>query len=750
MTDRRVALVAVLMVVSSLAAADDDVVRLSLVATSGTGGRLERADGTTAAALAAHLHGISREVVAAGRAPLVVDLGRTLGPWAESRREGGRTILEVLAAGGCAAFFPDALDLSLSSDLWGRHRAVSGLEIVRPFAVTDDASLDPSVRLEAGGLMIELSATLAPDRLDDLEVGGHRARPWREGEPWSADAVDLRVLVVHSDGHGADLTSRRLTWQLVEAPGRADLLLDPDLGHDLTVRRTGTSGPVALAGRDRDAADPWTVWRVDVDVARGANGWEVVRLATLDLPVPEGLTGPVELERRVRARMEDFRSELAAPLPAAAPSQREDLERFVLEALREAAEAEVALLNRGALRPVAARHFDSDRLRREAVVRLLSLDQSVTRVGLSGSDLRTVVAQSAARTGPDGAPRSDSLATAGLEWTLGADGTVDELRVNGRPVREKDIYRVATTGYLLAGGDDFPTLAAAASDPVGPEAAGLELRRDVVMPRLERADEPFADLESQPLWRWGADRIGLGLDGVVVDRDPSYADATDSRASAEDSTTLQGDLRLYLSRSLPAWRWENLLVGRLSLLETAGDLQEEIADDLRLDSSVVFSGTPLLGGAPYLGVIVDTELRRDQTDAGVRLPRQLEESVTAGLTWELERWPRVRVGGVARRYAHDDRANQYGVLGEALYRWAPEDRIGVDGRVLAEWVSGGGDRTRRLDLDVRLLIPAWGQLAFAPGVNWYHYDEAERPGRATSLRYFLSLTWSGHGRAQLR
>lgn len=723
---------------------------LTLLVTSGTGGRLETPDGRTAAELAATVRATAAEERSAGREVVAIDAGRTVAPFAESRFDGGRMMVELLAEAGVDAWFPSSVDLSTAAARIDRLAREHGVEVVRPYA-TGEGPPAPFVARLGGDLQVVVRNLMAAAELEDAALAGEvEALEAAPACPAPADA--LHVAVVHSGGHGRDLASRALTWRLVESPGGLDLVLDPDLGAELEVRRHVDGRDVFLVGRDRDRRDPWTVARIRLELVRTEGGWRIDRVGVEEVPASRREPWDPALEARLRDHMASFRRTAGRPLPPAAPSGREELERFVLEAMRERARAEITVLNRGALRPVAGERLAAPRLTYEAVHRMLSLPQDLVLAELEGSEIRALVTDSVTRVDAHGAVRSDALRFAGVSWSLGEDGVVEEIEVNGRSLRDPDRYRVATTGYLLDGGDAYGPLAEAAAKPLPGGADSLALRDDVVLPRLERASEPYADLARSPVWRYGVTRLGLGLDGVSTDRSEAYDDVSDSRAGADDSTSLRSELEAFASREMPAWRWENLLRMRYAMLESEGDEIEELDDDVRLESSAVFTGAAVVWGAsPYGGAILDTELRRGRADDGAELPRQLEQSLSAGLTWSSPAWPRLRLGGVYRRYGNVDRDDQLGVLAEAFYRLEPDRGRrwpGLEGRLYAEALRGGGSEVRRLDLGLRLLVPAFGNLTLSPGFNWYLYDDSKLDGDARYLRYSVSLGWSWRGRTQ--
>lgn len=686
----------------------------------------------------------------AGRDVVAIDAGRTVAPYAESRFDGGRMMIEVLAAAGVGAWFPSSMDLSTAAARIDRLAEAHGVEVVRPYRTAEGPPAPYEVGL-GDGLRVVLRNLMAAAELEDAALGGGVEALETVPEASAPDDA-VHVAVVHSGGHGADLPSRALTWRLVESPGPLDLILDPDLGAELEVRRHVDGRDVFLVGRDRDRRDPWTVARIRLELVRAEGGWCIDEVGVDEVPATRREPWDPGLEAGIREHMGTFRETAGVPLPPGAPSDREELGRFVLEAMRERARAEITVLNRGALRPVADEHLEGPRLTFEAVLRLLSLPQELVLAELEGSNIRELVTESLARVDARGEVRSDALRFAGVAWSLDGDGEVEEIEVNGRPLRDGDRYRVATTGYLLEGGDGYRPLDDAEATPLPGGERSLALRGGVVLPRLERAADPFVDLERSPVWRFAVSRLGLGLDGVATDRPAAYDDVSDSRASADDSASLRADLEAFAIREMPAWRWENLVRARYAVLESEGEDLEELDDDVRLESSAVFTGATVAWGAsPYAGAILDTELRRGRSDDGARLPRQLEQSLSAGLTWSSSIWPRLRVGGLYRRYGNIDRDDQLGLLAEAIYRLEADGerrRLGLEGRLYAEAVRGGGSEVRRLDLGLRLLVPAFGSLTLSPGFNWYLYDDSELDGDARYLRYSVSLGWSWSGRTQ--
>ena len=730
-----------------------DTRRLTLLVTSGTGGRLT-ADDLTVAALAATVRAEVERARAADRDVVVLDAGRTLAPYAESRFDGGRAMIDVLAEAGVQVFAPDPMDLTTAAQTLTEAAARGRLEVLRPWGGDDSSPLARRAILDlGGGLRVAVASLAAESILDEIvAAAGVDAGRLTAQAAFSDVGDELRLAVVHSEGRGASPATRELTWRLLGEMDVVDVAVDPDLGVDLVAERLGPEGTAVLVGRRREGAR-WDVSRVELRLHHDGRRWRPTEADLAVIDADPSLPQDPALVARVEEAISAFDRAYAMPLPEGAPSTREELERFVLEALRERAWAEVAVLNRGALRPVAPRHFEGE-MTEEAVVRLLSLDQEPVRVTLSGAELAELATTAARRREPGGAPRSDSLVFAGLEYEVessGEEATASEVRVNGRPLRGEEEYRVATTRYLATGGDDHEVLTEAEASPLrGARAGPLELREDVVLPRLRVAERPFTDLERRAVWRWGAARLATSAEGVRADHAEDYDAVTDSRASADDSSSLLLEAALFADREKPGWAWENRLDLTYGLLDTADTDLDETADDLVLESSAVLTSRAVLGGGhPYGSVKVDSELRPNDAPDGEELPRQVEYSLTAGVDWQRGHWPRIRVGLVGRRYAHVDRDDQVGVSAEAVYHLDPEGSWpGLDGRLYVERLDGGDGTVDRADLDLRLLVPLRDRFILLPALNWYRYEESRLDGAAEYLRYTVGLSYSWQTKRQ--
>ncbi len=734
--------------------------RLTLLVTSGLSGRLVRGE-RTIADLAAEIDRLAAEARARGDAVAIFDAGRTLLPWAESRYDQGRTMARVLARAGCQAFAPGAMDLTLGLRPLRQLAATAPFPVLRPFE-------GPDPRLEDFARYVVLESEAAPPgsprtpiRLalvsvfDDFFAGNlaksgiaaFLATPADQLAVIPDPSSALRIAVVHSSSTDSSILSRQLTWQLVEAPEGYDLLIDPDFGSDLVVERQTAGGRVILVGRDQNRDRPWTVAEIVLDLEHDGARWRPVGADLVVHDAGEHVEPDRELEGEILALASDFRAASSRPLPGA-PASEDVLRRFVLRTVREAAGAEVAILNLGALYEIEPDLLARTPLTVEAIRRLLPFDQYLVAGELTGSQLAGLASASSRRRA-GGKPRKSSLIFEGLDPAT--------LKVNGRPLYREDRYRVVTSSFLASGGDDYPALTRLQraqtlrlpAGPRGPERLG-EVREDYVLPRLDDPDRDFVDLERRGLWRFGVDRLGISFEGVQTSADGAYRGAVDSRASADDSASLLATVRLRADQEWRRFRWENRLRGRFGLIDVEDEERSELGDDLTLEISGLFTESSVLGGRFYASLIAESEFRRN-VRRGIELPRQLELNLAAGLRWRAGPWPLLRFGLVARHQDDFEDADRFGLFTEAELDLAASSwRPRLTGRFFAESLDNSEATIRRVDAELAFHFEIVGALTFTPELNFYLYDDSRLPGSARYHRLSLGLTYAWAGKHQRR
>ena len=725
---------------------------VTFLVTSALSGRLVDAQNRPLAEIAASLQAEAVRARSQGRQVVILDAGRTVTPYAETRHEGGTTTMVVLEAGGVQAYLPDPMDLTLGRPALERLSQSTHIPIILPFLAqpsTEDTPLALHQDIDLGDdLVVRLRSVFSSHFGPDVESAGLETGdghlPESLGTPKTLDLV-----VVHSNGKDQNTVSRGLTWTLLDKPRGAEILLDPAMSHDMEVRTQVDGRPLFLVGRVRNP-DERTILRIDATVAWVEDEWRVNHLDSVVLPLDRTLKADPQLTSQVRSTWQRFHDENDVALQHETPVTYQALHLYALASMREFAKAEVAIMHREGLRPVAEKFFTGERITREAVLRMLSIDQRIETIDLTGAELSALATTAARRPRPQDPLRNNSLEFFGMTYEVSKPGTaeakISNVRVNGRPILSGDRYRVATNQFLLTGGDGYTLLAG--KDRHSNQTVAPELREDIVIPRSSEESPPFTDLTSRSLWRYGLGELSILADGVETDRTQDYVDSPDSRASATDSTSIRGRLALYLDLDRGRWRWENRLKGSFGLVQIEST-SNEIDDDLRLDSSFVFGHTTLLGGSPYAALGLDTEFRRSRQPDGSLSPRQLEETASAGLNWNTARWPRIRLGATLREYPNLDRDPQLGLSGQAEFLLKARDRRpGLKLSVLGEHLESDDSEVERFDLDLRLSFPLFKQLSFAPSLNYYWLEDSDFTGDASYFRLSVGLAYQWNGKHQ--
>lgn len=154
-------------------------------------------------------------------------------------------------------------------------------------------------------------------------------------------------------------------------------------------------------------------------------------------------------------------------------SQETNLGDFIADAYRTHSGADVALLNGGSVRSNAT--YGPGPLTRRDVLTVLPFNDQVVKVAVTGSQLKQALENGVSRLGEEEAGRFPQVS--GLKFTY--DGTkpvgnrVVSITINGQPLNLSKTYTLATTAYLLGGGDDYLVLKQA-KVLINPEEAPLD------------------------------------------------------------------------------------------------------------------------------------------------------------------------------------------------------------------------------------------------------------------------------------
>lgn len=306
-----------------------------------------------------------------------------------------------------------------------------------------------------------------------------------------------------------------------------------------------------------------------------------------------------------------------------APLDREGFTSLLLDVARESTRSEIAVINRGAVRPIA--NFPlRGRISRVDVLGALPFDD-VLRVGrIKGDALATFVRS----------VRSARFRMRGVT----RDG--DSLLVNGRPLAEDQYYRVVTSGFVADGGDGGfaeEDEVAYEPDPVG--APRETLLSWLAIPR--GGDITRAPIDPAQRTRWTfRGFIDASLSNTTIANNPNYQDPQLVRSQG---TAIQLDAEGHVDAEQPRYTFENTLRLRLGYQQTidaSGDTGLlKIGDLIALRDHLAWRGlwrhrrwyTPL----PYVESYLESEFSPPDPSMLNREWHHLQWRPTAGLRLEL-------------------------------------------------------------------------------------------------------------------
>jgi hypothetical protein len=505
---------------------------------------------------------LASELVSVPQA-LVLDTGDLLGASAVSRRavQGDAPALaRALRSTGLRALALGYRDLALPREtLTAAARALgaAGLPFVlsnlrcAPAAAALCAGVvdadDPPLLLETPAGPVAFVALLAPSAL--VRVARDRAADLQLLDP----AATLRKVAPRARAAGAVMVVASY-----DAADRSSL--DTALGLVTALASGGTAAThdLFLVNRLREG----------VRAVLTSQGIPLVatepRHAVVISPVGESRVRPAqateppaEVVRYTATLSHKLCEALHRPLPGGqleASLNRDQFAALLLDVMREAARADVAILNHNAVRAPGGLFPLQDHIDELAVTAALPFDDHL-RVGrLPGALLGTLA-------------RSSHAARLYLRGITVTDGRV---LINGRPLDEQASYRVVTTGFLAQGGDGAlgaapPVLAVLASlvplDGRGPRELLLDW---LSQPHTGDITKLPLDPGRHPLWtlRWSLD---AAYSSTSLSNPGAYTDAQLSRAA---STALRGDLELRADADHPGFRFDNSLRLRYGVTRT--------------------------------------------------------------------------------------------------------------------------------------------------------------------------------------
>lgn len=260
-------------------------------------------------------------------------------------------------------------------------------------------------------------------------------------------------------------------------------------GHEHTVLQS-LSGRTPIFKMGSDARN---LGRIELNVSpRGeleSMDWDVTPV-TSDFPEDTETAAVVaEYEKRLAGELDRpaGRTRVALDARQTNRSRETNLGDFIAEACRRAAGADVALVNGGSIRSNTT--YGPGVLTKRDILSILPFEDLVVTLEVTGAVLRAALEHGVATVGvhqePGRFPQVSGLRFA-YDARRPASSRVTSVSVNGEPLDDQKTYKLATSSFLLDGGDSY-TMFRGARVLVRPEEGPLGA--NVVLAALAAAGE---------------------------------------------------------------------------------------------------------------------------------------------------------------------------------------------------------------------------------------------------------------------
>jgi len=222
---------------------------------------------------------------------------------------------------------------------------------------------------------------------------------------------------------------------------------------------------------------------------------------------------------------------------------------LVADAMRERADADVAITNAGGIRSNEV--YGPGNITGGDVFNTLPFGNTLVTVELTGAELEEALESQVITVGPDNsfdAEISQQVSGVSFKWN-GASGEITDLRVGGEPVDEDATYTVAVNSYIAAGGSGYPLENATRVSETDALLAEVVIDyledRDTVAPEVEgRSVRVTESVGSQRVWSGGQGvvtvRYALPENATDVDGSSFYARDDGERVEAREAS-IAGD-----------------------------------------------------------------------------------------------------------------------------------------------------------------------------------------------------------------
>ncbi|WP_406854845.1 bifunctional UDP-sugar hydrolase/5'-nucleotidase [Alsobacter sp. KACC 23698] len=395
---------------------------------------------------------------------LFVHAGDTLSPSLMSGFDQGAHMIEFLNAMKLDAFTPGNHEFDFGKDVFLKRMAEAKFPVYAANIRAADGGpapgISPSVIRDFGGVRIgllgsALETTPAISSPGDLTFSPSVESIRAEAKALREKGADFVVALTHTD--------RATDLRLFDARA-VDLLLT---GHDHDLR-VAYDGRTAMAESGEDAEYVVVIdvaLDLKVDGARRTLAWHpqfrIIDTATV-MPDPEVLAIVKRYEAELSRELDVEIATLAVDLDSRNATVRGGeaaIGNLIADALRAAMKADVAITNGGGIR--ANRQYPAGaKLTRRDVLSELPFGNKTAVTEITGAAVKAALENGLSQVENRGGrfPQVSGLKVeADARQPVGK--RVLSVQVNGVPLDEAKIYRVATNDFMLRGGDGYTALA---------------------------------------------------------------------------------------------------------------------------------------------------------------------------------------------------------------------------------------------------------------------------------------------------
>ncbi len=291
-------------------------------------------------------------------------------------------------------------------------------------------------------------------------------------------------------------------------PYRMALILG---GHEHSMLQSIASGiPIYKMGSDARTLGRMELWINAETKQLESIDYEAIPV-TAEIAEDPAIAASVKgYEDKLDAELGQTIGETAVALDArqvSSRSQETNLGNFIADAYRNRVKSDVALINGGSIRSNTT--YNPGPLTRKDVYTILPFGNPVVKVEISGKKLKAALENSVSHLGQEEAGRFPQVS--GLKFTYDpakpVGSRVTSVLINNQPLNDNKNYTLATTSYLVEGGDDYRMLQGA-KPIIGVESAPLDA--DVVLDAITQAKTMSPKTEGR-IKRLGGTTPGGGI-----------------------------------------------------------------------------------------------------------------------------------------------------------------------------------------------------------------------------------------------